>query len=115
MLSIQKGLQTRQSAMFAPYQLYSWPREDLIPNATKYVQPCFTTLICCNYLGTNPLDMEATLTAPSGKSELCEIRDLPASLYDIKFSPWEDGVHTVSLKYKGLHISGKILKSSLTR
>ena len=51
--------------------------------------------------------MEATLTAPSGKSELCEIRDLPASLYDIKFSPWEEGVHTVSLKYKGLHISGK--------
>ena len=53
------------------------------------------------------MDMEATLTAPSGKSELCEIRDLPASLYDIKFSPWEEGVHTVSLKYKGLHISGK--------
>ena len=53
--------------------------------------------------------MEASLTAPSGKSELCEIRDLPASLYDIKFSPWEEGVHTVSLKYKGLHISGKSL------
>ena len=50
--------------------------------------------------------MEATLTAPSGKSELCEIRDQPGSLYDIKFVPWEEGVHTVSLKYKGLHISG---------
>ncbi len=56
--------------------------------------------------GTNPLDMEATLTGPSGKSELCEIRDMPQSLYDIKFVPWEEGVHTVSLKYKGLHISG---------
>ena len=50
--------------------------------------------------------MEAALTAPSGKTELCEIRDMPASLYDIKFKPWEEGVHTVSLKYKGLHISG---------
>ena len=51
--------------------------------------------------------MEATLSAPSGKSELCEIRDLPESLYDIKFTPWEEGIHTVSLKYKGLHIAGK--------
>ena len=57
--------------------------------------------------GTEPLDMEALLTAPNGKSELCEIRDLPEDLYDIKFKPTEEGVHTVSLKHKGLHISGK--------
>lgn len=56
--------------------------------------------------GTDPLDMEALLTAPNGKSELCEIRDLPEDLYDIKFTPAEEGVHTVSLKHKGLHISG---------
>lgn len=56
--------------------------------------------------GTDPLDMEALLTAPNGKSELCEIRDLPEDLYDIKFTPKEEGVHTVSLKHKGLHISG---------
>lgn len=55
---------------------------------------------------TDPLDMEALLTAPNGKSELCEIRDLPEDLYDIKFVPKEEGVHTVSLKHKGLHISG---------
>lgn len=56
--------------------------------------------------GTDPLDMEASLTMPSGKSELCEIRDLPGHLYDIRFVPAEEGVHTVSLKHKGLHISG---------
>lgn len=50
--------------------------------------------------------MEAALTSPSGKTELCEIRDLAEHLYDIKFVPEEEGVHTVSLKYKGLHISG---------
>lgn len=56
--------------------------------------------------GTDPLEMEALLTFPSGKSDLCEIRDLEESLYDIKFSPVEEGVHTVSLKHRGLHIAG---------
>jgi filamin len=56
--------------------------------------------------GIDPLDMEASLTNPSGKTELCEIRDLPHHLYDIKFTPEDSGIHTVSLKYKGLHISG---------
>ena len=56
--------------------------------------------------GTNPLDMEAFLTSPSGKTDLCEISDLADSLYDIKFSPAEEGVHTVSLKHRGIHCSG---------
>jgi filamin len=50
--------------------------------------------------------MEATLTSPSGKSEACEIRDLPGHIYDIKFIPPEDGIHTISIKYKGIHITG---------
>jgi filamin len=56
--------------------------------------------------GCDPLDMEAILASPSGKSELCTIRDLPGHIYDIKFVPKEEGVHTVSLKHKGLHIAG---------
>ena len=59
-------------------------------------------------LGTDPLDMEAMLTSPSGKQELCEIKDLDHSLYHIRFKPSEEGVHTVSLKHKGLHISGRV-------
>ena len=50
--------------------------------------------------------MEAALTSPGGKSELCEVMDLAESLYDIKFVPQEEGIHIVSLKYKGLHIAG---------
>ena len=69
-----------------------------------------STLICTLlrhvYPGTDPLDMEAMLTFPSGKSDLCEIKDMPHSLYDIRFTPEEEGVHTVSLKHKGLHIAG---------
>ena len=50
--------------------------------------------------------MEAFLTSPTGKTDLCEISDLEDSLYDIKFSPAEEGVHTVSLKHRGMHCSG---------
>ena len=50
--------------------------------------------------------MEAFLTNPNGETEPVEIMDLADSMYDIKFVPNDIGVHTVSLKYKGLHISG---------
>ncbi|KAK2160895.1 hypothetical protein LSH36_125g02020 [Paralvinella palmiformis] len=83
-------------------------RETVVKNIGE-VQPVYKDTPCEFQLkipGTDPLDMEATLTAPSGKSELCEISDLPEALYDIRFKPWEEGVHTVSLKHKGLHISG---------
>jgi hypothetical protein len=57
--------------------------------------------------GTNPLNMEASLTSPTGKTDLCDIADKEHSLYDIKFVPREEGVHIVSLKHNGLHISGQ--------
>ncbi|ESN97587.1 hypothetical protein HELRODRAFT_178024 [Helobdella robusta] len=56
--------------------------------------------------GTDPLDMEATVTTPSGQTELCEIRGLGDSLCSLKFKPKEDGVNTISLKYKGVHFAG---------
>ena len=45
--------------------------------------------------------MEASLTYPNGKTELCSIMDLEHDLYDIKFTPEMDGVHTVSFKAEG--------------
>lgn len=50
--------------------------------------------------------MEATMTTPNGTSDACEIRDLPGHTYEIKFVPPEDGIHTISIKYKGIHITG---------
>jgi len=63
--------------------------------------------------GTNPLEMDALLTSPSGKTEPCEIRDAPNNMYLIKFSPKEIGVHIVSLKHRGLHISGSPFQYSV--
>jgi len=57
--------------------------------------------------GTQPLDMEAFLTSPNGKSDACEIRDMEGHIYDISFVPEEEGLHHVSIKYKGIHISGR--------
>jgi len=51
--------------------------------------------------------MEATVTAPSGSAEMCEIRDEPDNLFDIKFTPTEPGTNIISLKQKGIHIAGK--------
>jgi filamin len=56
--------------------------------------------------GTDPLDMEALLTSPSGTTDSCEIRGLDDSLCQLFFTPNEDGVHTISLKYKGIHFAG---------
>jgi filamin len=56
--------------------------------------------------GTDPLDMEATLTSPSGKTEAIEIRGMSDNLCSIKFQPMEEGVNTISLKYKGIHFAG---------
>jgi len=56
--------------------------------------------------GASPLDMEATVTTPSGVTELCEIRDEPDNLFDVKFTPIEAGTNIISIKQKGIHIAG---------
>lgn len=81
---------------------------------TKTIQAQAPELVCpgqdctihLKIPGTDPLDMEALLTSPSGKSETCEIRDMDDWLCAIKFKPKEEGIHTISLKFKGLHFAG---------
>jgi len=46
------------------------------------------------------------VTSPSGMTELCDIQDLGTSQYSIKFIPKEMGIHTVSVKHRGMHIPG---------
>lgn len=50
--------------------------------------------------------MEASVTSPSGMTESCDIQDLGNSHYSIKFVPKEMGIHTVSVKHRGMHIPG---------
>ena len=65
----------------------------------------FWLLISC-FSGTDPIDMRAQVTSPSGKTEDAEMIDLADSTYKIKFVPNETGLHTVSVKQKNQHIPG---------
>ena len=51
-------------------------------------------------------NIEASVTSPSGVTQRCELIDLGANRYTVKFVPREMGVHTVSLKHGGFHIPG---------
>lgn len=50
--------------------------------------------------------MTASVTNPSGVTELCDVVSLDDSHYSIKFVPKEMGIHTVSVKHKDMHIPG---------
>jgi filamin len=56
--------------------------------------------------GTKLADMEASVTSPAGVTQTCDIQEVDNSHYSIKFIPTEMGVHTVSVKHRGLHIPG---------
>jgi len=56
--------------------------------------------------GTTVADMTASVTSPLGVVENCEILDLGDCNYSIKFVPRDMGIHSVSVKHKGLHIPG---------
>merc|ERR1712136_308009 len=56
--------------------------------------------------GTTVADMTASVTSPQGTVERCDIQDLGDCNYSIKFVPRDMGIHSVSVKHKGLHIPG---------
>ena len=63
--------------------------------------------------GTNARDMEASVSSPSGVTEKCELVEIDKCHYSIKFVPQEMGVHTVSVKHKGMHIPGNLFLISI--
>ncbi|KAL8614771.1 hypothetical protein ACOMHN_017752 [Nucella lapillus] len=63
--------------------------------------------------GTNPFDMEASVTDPEGTSELCDVIDLEDFHYKIIFTPKVNGIHTLSVRHKSLHVSGSPFQYSV--
>ncbi|KAH8870338.1 Filamin-A [Schistosoma japonicum] len=55
---------------------------------------------------TNPNDLSATITSPSGHTTRCEVVPVDNEHYNIKFIPQEMGEHLVAVKHKGIQISG---------
>ncbi|XP_066996805.1 filamin-A isoform X2 [Anabrus simplex] len=56
--------------------------------------------------GITSFDLAATVTSPGGVTEDAEINEVEDGLYAVHFVPKELGVHTVSVKYKEMHIPG---------
>ncbi|XP_039299021.1 filamin-A isoform X2 [Nilaparvata lugens] len=56
--------------------------------------------------GITAFDLSATVTSPSNVTEDAEINEVEDGLYAVHFVPKELGVHTVSVKYKEIHIPG---------
>ncbi|XP_043802399.1 filamin-A isoform X2 [Apis laboriosa] len=56
--------------------------------------------------GITSFDLAATVTSPGGVTEDAEIKEVEDGLYAVAFVPKELGVHTVSVRYKEMHIPG---------
>ncbi|XP_066255181.1 filamin-A isoform X3 [Euwallacea similis] len=56
--------------------------------------------------GITSFDLSATVTSPGGITEDAEINEIKDGLYAVHFVPKELGVHTVSVRYKDIHIPG---------
>lgn len=57
--------------------------------------------------GITSFDLSAQVTSPGFVSEDAVIQEVEDGLYAVQFTPKELGVHTVSVRYKGIHIPGK--------
>ncbi|XP_008201955.1 filamin-A isoform X1 [Nasonia vitripennis] len=56
--------------------------------------------------GITSFDLAATVTSPGGVTEDAEVKEIEDGLYAVAFMPKELGVHTVSVRYKDMHIPG---------
>jgi filamin len=56
--------------------------------------------------GITSFDLGATVTSPGGVTEDAVINEVQDGLYAVHFVPKELGVHTVSVRYKDIHIPG---------
>ncbi|PNI80052.1 FLNB isoform 12, partial [Pan troglodytes] len=54
----------------------------------------------------NSSDMSAHVTSPSGRVTEAEIVPMGKNSHCVRFVPQEMGVHTVSVKYRGQHVTG---------
>jgi filamin len=56
--------------------------------------------------GITPFDLSSTVTSPGGVTEDAEIQEVEDGLFSAFFVPKELGIHTVSVRFKEMHIPG---------
>lgn len=55
---------------------------------------------------TSPMDINARIMDPKGKTEDVEMRDMGDQFYQIRFRPQMEGIHNLSIMYKDAHVNG---------
>ena len=71
---------------------------------------CICTYVCvtvCVCSEISLADMTAQVTSPSGQVHKADIMEGDNNTYCIRFVPTETGVHTVCVKYAGVHAPGR--------
>lgn len=63
--------------------------------------------------GITSFDLSAQVSSPGFVTEDAIIHEIEDGLYAVEFTPKELGIHTVSVRYKGIHIPGKFNLSFL--
>ncbi|XP_050427022.1 filamin-A isoform X1 [Adelges cooleyi] len=77
-------------------------RRDAVPQ-TEVGSKCKLTF---KMPGVLPFDLSSTVTSPGGITEDAEVNEIEDGLFAVHFVPKELGVHTVSVRYKEIHIPG---------
>ncbi|XP_050531190.1 filamin-A isoform X2 [Daktulosphaira vitifoliae] len=77
-------------------------KRDAVPQ-TEVGSNCKLTFKMQNVL---PFDLSSTVTSPGGITEDAEVNEIEDGLFAVHFVPKELGVHTVSVRYKDIHIPG---------
>lgn len=63
--------------------------------------------------GITSFDLSSTVTSPGGVTEDAEVQEIDDGVYSVFFVPKEMGIHTVSIRYKEMHIPGSPFQVSL--
>lgn len=78
----------------------------ICPACPVLPQALALTPISCSLSEINSSDMSAHVTSPSGRVTEAEIVPMGKNSHCVRFVPQEMGVHTVSVKYRGQHVTG---------
>uniref|UniRef100_A0AAF5PZP8 Calponin-homology (CH) domain-containing protein n=1 Tax=Wuchereria bancrofti TaxID=6293 RepID=A0AAF5PZP8_WUCBA len=79
------------------------------------VLPGQDTALYLQLENVSSLDTKARVVDPNGYSKDVKVRDLGDDLYRIEFKPVVNGLHAVSILYKGQHVSGSPFQFTVGR
>jgi len=66
----------------------------------------FKLITICLFAAIDMQDVTAEVTSPSGANQPAELVAVGSDTYCVRFVPTEMGMHSVSVRYRGVHVPG---------